>query len=1449
MTLFRRSLILIGGALVVLLVAAAGGFGALQTATGQAWLAKRLSGLLSSDAVQVEIAGIDGSVPFDMRVRQIRLADGGGTWLTIENTALKIAPRDLLSGQLTIRQLAIQQIAMTRRPASGPEAGPKDHELPSLPLTLAVDALEVQRIHLAKAVLGEPVTATLSGKGRIGTQAARAQLALTRVDGQSGHAKLDFDLTRSGQLALSADVTEPSGHVLQSLLGRPERVPFTLTVDGAGRIDGWAGTVTARAGDLARLESDLSIEFSPDLHVTMDGELDADALLPANAAPLMPRPVSFKASAVIGERDLLIETLDLDTGAVTLRTTGRVDRIDRAITGEAHAAAPDLAPFASLLGTTLSGAASADLTVKGPLDAPALHIALSGRTMRVADMRIESLSAALEASPHGPWRVTGNGALNGIAPIGDAPVDLPRTVTWTIDGTADADLTAAQLRHLAVQGGAFTLEASGQVASLQDAPAGSGTVRVRATDLTQLRALSGLPLTGALDLEADIRAQPSSTLAATLRGRAAGLSTGEAALDALLGPTPDLVADIARTADGAITIDGARLTGTAASITGRGAITPDVHDLTAQASVTVPDLAPLSAAAGAALTGRLTADLNLSGRIAAPSLAARVTAPGLGIDRIRLDQMTAAVNLPDATRLGGMVDATFKAGAIEGRATAQVAHPRRERIEIAKLSLMAAGTTLDGALSIALDRPRLTGTLTGHSPDLSRWSALAGVALAGSGDLGIKLAAADGQSASVSVTAQRIAVGHDARAEHVRLNAQLTNLFGNPTGHASLALDSAGAAEIHAERVRMEARSSAPGTFVVTTEATGTLSPAAQPTPFRLAMSGDVQIGGGTERARIARLDATIGGNTIVGTRPFAIARSGKGIRIENAALRVGSGTITAAGTLGDQLAFTLAARDLPLAILSAFAPERPLSGRLSAEIDLSGTARAPVGRLDVAVDSLRLVTGRDAVPPLGLSLQAAWRGARIEGQGRVDGPGGSALTLAIDAPLHLDPGTFALSMPQDRPMRITARGGGQLESWAPALPLGEDRIAGRFELDAVIEGTPKDPQAGGRLVVTNGRYVNFIAGTDLHEVALEIAGDGRHFTLRRFSAHDGGKGTISAQGAIDLSATPGPVVDITARFTGFQAVRRDDATATADGELRFAGTLSAADLSGRIRIQRAEVRIPEKLPHSVAQLDVIEVDSRSGTVVATPDQARETNAFTLRLDIGVESPGRVFLRGRGAESEWRGDLTIKGTSDHPEIVGTLTVVRGHLTFLGKGFDLTQGTIRFDGGARINPQVNVVAEHRSADIVAQAVVTGTVINPTLTLTSQPELPRDEILSRVLFGRSASQITAAQGLQLAQAAAALASGQLGLMERLRESVGLDQLNVSSEVDPATGQPTSPSVTAGKYIGNGVFVGVEQGATSDSTRTKVEIEIAPNVTIQSEVGIDSSAGVGLNWRWDY
>src|SRR5260370_19752481 len=87
-------------------------------------------------------------------------------------------------------------------------------------------------------------------------------------------------------------------------------------------------------------------------------------------------------------------------------------------------------------------------------------------------------------------------------------------------------------------------------------------------------------------------------------------------------------------------------------------------------------------------------------------------------------------------------------------------------------------------------------------------------------------------------------------------------------------------------------------------------------------------------------------------------------------------------------------------------------------------------------------------------------------------------------------------------------------------------------------------------------------------------------------------------------------------------------------------------------------------------------------------------------------------------------------------------------------------TIWFD------PAVDIVAEVSSGEVTAQVLVGGLISSPTVTLTSTPALPQDEILARVLFGRGVGQITAAEGIQVAQAAATLAGGGPGVLDRIR-----------------------------------------------------------------------------------
>jgi autotransporter translocation and assembly factor TamB len=97
----------------------------------------------------------------------------------------------------------------------------------------------------------------------------------------------------------------------------------------------------------------------------------------------------------------------------------------------------------------------------------------------------------------------------------------------------------------------------------------------------------------------------------------------------------------------------------------------------------------------------------------------------------------------------------------------------------------------------------------------------------------------------------------------------------------------------------------------------------------------------------------------------------------------------------------------------------------------------------------------------------------------------------------------------------------------------------------------------------------------------------------------------------------------------------------------------------------------------------------------------------------------------------------------------------------------------------------------------------------------------------LFNRGVGQLSAGEGLQLAAAAATLAGGGPGVLDKLRGSLGLDWFRLgSSPTSPTTGtlnQRAAASssgaggtaLSAGKYIAPGVSVGDDNQQTERDT----------------------------------
>ena len=109
------------------------------------------------------------------------------------------------------------------------------------------------------------------------------------------------------------------------------------------------------------------------------------------------------------------------------------------------------------------------------------------------------------------------------------------------------------------------------------------------------------------------------------------------------------------------------------------------------------------------------------------------------------------------------------------------------------------------------------------------------------------------------------------------------------------------------------------------------------------------------------------------------------------------------------------------------------------------------------------------------------------------------------------------------------------------------------------------------------------------------------------------------------------------------------------------------------------------------------------------------------------------------------------------------------------------------------------------------------------------------------------ITPVQALRLTEALNAMRGGRsaLDIMDRTRRALGVDQLDIKQS-DKNMGEA---SVSAGKYLGDNVFLGMEKGVGKEGGKVRVEVELTPNISVETDAGSDARGGVEFNWKWDY
>lgn len=1427
-------------------------------------LAGLISQTLSTPAAQIHIGAVDGVLSSDAMIRDVTIADKDGAWLKLDRARLVWRRSALLVGRLEVDRLEIGTLEIQRKPVAddqpvtepgttAAQSGASTTEssqpiLPDLPVKVQVKAFDLHALVLGQPVLGEAVSVAATGNTELGSPSEGLTFNLDAIRKDSPgrfKAALAF-VPQNNALTLDVTLDEPS-HGLLSKLGRfPGEPPIAFALRGKGTLDNFRGALKFQAGPTIDATGAITLDRNGTgrvLATHIAGHLGA--WLPSLAASVFAGETRFDSTTRFGDDgSIVMDGLTLTSRLARLDVKGALGA-DRMM--DFSATVRSLPSNGDITETDQGSIRSLvfDGRINGPAKAPNVSARLAVSDARLPDGNLGALDASISAIPAAELNdrattiaIDANLRASGIAPRDPAlAAALGDRASLVLKGSTDLG-GEAKIERLEI--GTPTVQATYIGEASPDRLRG----RVTGTmpDVARFGDISGLKLAGAvklgLDLDGDLRHRRFD---ARLSGTGDQFATGLPAVDGLAGPRVALAADFSSQGNDTYTVREASLDGAHITVRAKGSVTRDTSDLAAR--IDLPNLA----AADKRLTGVAALDAQLTGGLAHPGLSLtaaldRATAMQRPIRHLGLTATVTDINGPCAidVRLDGSVDGKPARGIVQAgrRLIEDAAHDNAGQDkqtfagwEARTLDIAIGSVALKGAGQI--DAQNLArGQLRFTAGSLADIAPLALTDLAGSASLDLALSD-DGGRQSIRVAGD----GKGLRAagtaiRNFSLRADGDDLYNHPVLNANAEMNGAEIAGQAIANATLSANGNAD---------TSTIALSAKAAGFNLDAAGVL-----TPKEHIQfdlnRFTAKRGAKTIALQGPASFTLDDDTVLIKHLAIGIGSGRFTLDGKAGKVLDLKAVASAVPLAEADVAVPGLGLGGTLDASAAIAGSASAPTGQYKVSVKRLTAPQTRSAgVPPIDIAMNGSLEKARTKLDATVSAGKAGTFTAAGTVPLDAA-----------EPIALTAKGRLDASVANTMLSASGRTVSGAVQLDARVGGTRNKPRIAGIATMSGGSFRDSLLGTRLDAIEARITAKDEHISVERLSATTPNGGTLSGSGQVRIAPDAGFPGTISIR--GQQATLAASALATAKANLAINVTGALARdprVSGRVDLTHVSVEIPERLPSTLKPIDGIDHVNATGQAAARLAAARKAEAakskgkgrqalFNAALDVTVSAPNHVFIHGRGVDAELGGSLHVGGTTNNPVPKGAFSLYRGKMAVLGKTLNFTKGNLSFNGD--LAPELDFMAEVQASDITAQIGISGPASAPAFAFTSQPELPQDEILSRILFQKASGSLTTAQALQLAEVAAQFAGGGDGALDRMRRSLGVDSLDVGV----GTGGPT---VGASRAISDRLSVGVRTGATPSQSGLSANVDVTRHIRVESDVDAKGSTSLGIGTRFEW
>lgn len=1383
---------LIGGvaALLALIVAA---LVAIDTPPGRRFIIDQIEALEPANGLRIGIGRIDGSIYGEMTISDLRLYDPEGLFFEAPEIAIDWRPLSFIfDNRLRIDSATSDLVILHRIPALIPSAEPQ----PILPgFDIAVADLDITRFRFGAAVTGEQRDVALAGSADI-----RAGRAVVRLRGQAygtgERIVLDLDAEPDGDVFdIDLQLAAPENGIIAGLTGIDEAL--RIDISGSGSWTSWDGRALIDSG--AERVANLNLEAREGAY-TLGGLVRTGPLLDPGVAQRLTAPeMNLTASATFEDRRL-DGNFAIRSRAAVIEGRGAIDLAENSFDGfvadirllDPSALAADMRGTDVRLNLRLDGPfARSGFAYR--LTAPRAAFGTTG----VENLRVEGEGRLTDT----PYVLPLSARASRVTGVGDTAEGILRNVR--IDG--DILITGEQIVGDGLRITSDRLR--GDLAVVYDFASGRYAVGLDG-DIDRFE----IPGLGIFDLRSrvDVRPGPGGRFAVTGRARAVARRIDNALFRTLANGLPVIDLDIAYGPDGRFVFTNTRLRSPGLSFNGRGALTRDGR-------------LALSGSGSSAQYGAF--EVTAQGAVSRPQVALMLAnpVPGAGLENV-------ALNL-DPTPQGYAYRAAGASMAGPFTSNGAIVLPSGAPVSIEVAELLVADTRTTGQLTL---------TDAGFVGDFD---------LTGSGLNGtIALAPVNGvQSVRVDLDAEDATLGGQVATTIRQGMLELEVLLYDDAPQINAAFNAVG--------VRREGLSIARAAGTVDMRgSTGTATASiagARGREFDFALQADIAPdaitvnGGGEFEHEPIRLT------------PVRIRRDGPAWILEQSTIEYAGGGATLSGRFGGTAnALDATLDNIPLSVADIFYPEIGFGGNATGTIVyFQGAGDAvPTADVELRVRSLTREGFALRPRPVNLGVNARLSASGLAARGIMESDGDEILRAQVRVAPFSGSGNFGDQLAA-APLFAEMRYSGPAETIWQLTGNETLSLSGPLIGRADASGTLSNPDITGSIRTENGRLESTLTGTVVEGISTEGRFEGSRFTLPGFTGTTPGGGSVSGSATFDLGLATGLGMNVQLQTDQAWLLRRDDISARVSGPISIVlqapegtaiGTRTARPvgrITGDLDLIEGEFALGMAAPSvTVPQLNVTEINRR------LDEPVKAAPPVDWQVDFAVDARNRFLVRGLGLDSEWSANLQVTGPLDAFRILGRMDLVRGGYEFAGRRFDLERGRIDFYGNSPIDPGLDIVAEASVEGLDAQINIAGTGSAPEITFTSTPALPQSELLSRLLFGTSITNLSAPEALQLGAAVASLqggGGGGLNPINAVRDAIGLDRLRVLP-ADPAEDRGTA--VAAGIYVLRNLYVEVITDGQGYSA-TSAEFRVTRWLSLLSSISTIGRASVNARISRDY